>query len=984
MASKRPRKPGPKSPVSSRPDVPAASASTAAPRFSVVGIGGSAGGIEAFTHLLKELPENTGMAFVFILHMGHEQKSILPEILARSTEMPVSEVDREVKVEPNRVYTISPGTDLALKDGTLVPSRHGHEKGAKRSVDHFFASLAAERGHQAIGVVLSGSASDGALGLQQIKSEGGITFAQDGTAQHDSMPSHAIATDCVDFVLPPEEIAAEIARVARHPLLAVGAGEPVEVLPAVDTAVVIEALRAATGVDFSHYKRNTLHRRISRRMVLQRIEKPRDYVDFLKRTPGELEALYQDVLIGVTSFFRDPETFDSLKSDVFPRLVEERARSETVRMWALGCSTGEEAYSLAIAFSEFAEAARRPFPLQVFATDLNNKGIDTARAGYYPRRILEDVGNERIRRYFVEVDGGYRVRKSIRDACVFARHNILTEPPFSRIDLISCRNLLIYLGPEMQQRVIPMLHYALRPNGHLLLGKSETIGTFRDLFDLADARHKIYRKKPVPARLTVAGITSHIRPQRAGIAEGQKRAMAEGPAPNLLDIQKEAERLILMRYAPTSVLVNADFDILQFRGNTGAYLAPAPGRASLNLIKMLREGLLVPVRNLLSKARKDGMPARKNGLSFRSNGGYRDVAIEVIPLRGAAHGSPNYLVLFEETEPADRKARLKREEAEAAADEDEQQNLKQELSATREYLQSVIEQQEAVNEELQSANEEIQSSNEELQSINEELETSKEEVQSSNEELSTVNEELNHRNAELSQTNNDLINLLASVQMAIVMVGADLRIRRLTPAAEKMLNLIPADVGRPVRDLNLNISLPDLARHLEEVIDTVTAREFEVLDKQDRWHLLRLRPYRTVDNVIDGAVITLIDIDSVRRDQEKLRHQAELLDQAYEPILMWEIGGRIIYWSKAAEELYGYSKAEALSRGKYDLLGTGQSEAEINEKLEKTGRWSGDLMHTTRDGTSIRVSSRMSLVREADGRRLVVETIHPLDADARA
>ena len=984
MASKRPRKPGKRhntAPIASRPEVAAGSAASLP--FSVVGIGGSAGGIEAFTQLLKALPENTGMAFVFILHMGHQQKSVLPEIVGRSTEMPVSEVDREMKIEPNHVYIISPGTDLALQNGTLVPSRDGHEKGTRKSVDHFFASLAAERGHQAIGVVLSGSASDGTLGLQQIKSEGGITFAQDGTAQHDSMPSHAIATDCVDFVLPPEEIAGEIARISRHPLLAAGAVEPVEILPAVDTAVVIEALRAATGVDFSHYKRNTLHRRISRRMVLQRIERPEEYVTFLKSTPGELEALYQDVLIGVTSFFRDPETFDSLKSGVFPSLVAERARSEVVRIWALGCSTGEEAYSLAIAFSEFAEATRRPFPLQVFATDLNNKGIDMARAGFYPRRILDDVGNERIRRYFVEADGGYRVRKSIRDACVFARHNILTEPPFSRIDLISCRNLLIYLGPEMQQRVIPILHYALRPNGHLLLGKSETIGTFRDLFDLVDARHKIYRKKAVPARLMLSGVAPHIRPQGNGVAEERKRA-AEGPAPNLLDVQKEAERLILMRYAPASVLVNADFDILQFRGNTGAYLAPAPGRASLNLIKMLREGLLVPVRNLLSKARKDGMPARKNGLSFRSNGGYRDVAIEVIPLRGAAHGSPNYLVLFEETEPADRKARLKREEAEAAADEDEQQNLKQELSATREYLQSVIEQQEAVNEELQSANEEIQSSNEELQSINEELETSKEEVQSSNEELSTVNEELNHRNAELSQTNNDLINLLASVQMAIVMVGADLRIRRLTPAAEKMLNLIPADVGRPVRDLNLNISLPDLARHLEEVIDTVTAREFEVLDKQDRWHLLRLRPYRTVDNVIDGAVITLIDIDSVRRDQEKLRHQAELLDQAYEPILMWEIGGRIIYWSKAAEELYGYSKAEALSRGKYDLLGTGQSQAEINEKLEKTGRWSGDLMHTTRDGTSIRVSSRMSLVREADGRRLVVETIHPLDADARA
>jgi two-component system CheB/CheR fusion protein len=976
MASKRPRAPENPAPAPVGTDGEPESRNLLP--FSVVGIGGSAGGIEAFTQLLKALPPDTGMAFVFVLHMGSRQKSVLSEIASRATHMPVSEVDERTKVEPNHVYVISPGTNLVLEGGALVPSVRGAEQGSLRNVDNLFMSLATELGHQAIGVVLSGSASDGALGLEQIKGEGGITFAQDATAQHDSMPHSAIAMNCVDFVLPPDEIAREIVRIARHPLLARGV-EAAAVLPPVDTAVVLEALQNATGVDFSFYKRNTLHRRVSRRMVLNRMEKPEEYMEFLRSTPGEVEALYQDVLIGVTSFFRDRETFEVLKSEVFPKIVANRSRNDVVRMWALGCSTGEEAYSLAIAFSEFAEKAGRAYPLQVFATDLNGKGIDKARAGLYSRNIVDDVGPERIRRYFAEADRGYCVRKSIRDMCVFARHNVLSEPPFSRIDLISCRNLLIYLGSEMQQRIIPTLHYALRPNGYLMLGKSETIGTFRDLFELVDARHKLYFRKSVAPRLVLGNIVSGARSQARHAAERQM-PMRENPVAHLMDAQKEAERLLLTRYAPASVLVNDEFDILQFRGNTGAYLAPAPGRASLNLIKMVREGLLVPVRNMLNKARKEAEPVRRENLSVRTNGGYRDVAVEVIPIKGVGGAAGSYLVLFEEGASPDRKARLKRQRVEAAEDRAEQSgSVKQELDATREYLQSVIEQQEAANEELQSANEEIQSANEELQSINEELETSKEEVQSSNEELSTVNEELNNRNAELSRTNNDLINLLSSVQMAIVMIGANLRIRRLTPGAEKMLNLIPADVGRPIGDLNLSISVQDLEHHLQEVMDTVAVKEFEVRDKQGRWHLLRLRPYRTMDNVIDGVVVILIDIDNLKRDQEKLRYQAELLDQAYEPILMWEMGGTVTYWSKAAEEVYGYTRAEALRRRKYDLFGIVESAAEIEEKLQKHGRWSGKLVHAKRDGGKIQVSSRMSLVSEPDGRKLVIETIHPLE-----
>jgi two-component system CheB/CheR fusion protein len=979
MASRRPRSPAKGITASVSADHPVLESRLALP-FAVVGVGGSAGGIEAFTQMLRALPGDTGMAFVFVLHMARRHESILSEILARATPMPVSEVDRAMAVEPNRVYVISPGTVLVLKDGVLVPSVHGGAPGPAKSIDHFLISLAAELEHQAIGVVLSGSASDGALGLEQIKGEGGITFAQDATAQHDSMPSHAIATDCVDFVLSPAEIAAEIARIARHPLAAPSEKLP-EVLPAQDTEAVLEILRNASGVDFSHYKRNTLLRRINRRMVLRRIGKPEDYLDFLSHTPGEAEALYQDMLIGVTSFFRDREMFDSLRTDIFPRLVADHARHDVTRMWALGCSTGEEAYSLAIAFSDFAEAAGKQYALQVFATDLNGKGIDRARAGHYSKNIVDDVSDQVIHRYFVEADGGYRVRRNIRDLCLFARHNVLTEPPFSRIDFISCRNLLIYLGAEMQQRIIPILHYALRPDGYLWLGKSETVGAYRDLFELVDARYKIYRKKTgVPLSLT--GFVASPRPQATDPGELERRDRRElSVSARLHDAQKEAERVLLLRYAPASVLVDSEFDILQFRGDCGAYLTPAPGRASLNLVKMLREGLLVPVRNLLNKVRKEGTPVRKAGLSVRSNGGYRDVSVEVVPIKDAGGATSSYLVLFEESMSGDRTARLQRQKERVAEDRSEQEtvDVKQELAATREYLQSVIEQQEAANEELQSANEEIQSANEELQSINEELETSKEEVQSSNEELSTVNDELSNRNTELSQSNNDLLNLLASVQMAIVMVGANLRIRRITPAAEKMLNLIPADIGRPIRDINLNIPVPDLERYIAEVIDTVSTKEFEVADGNGRWHLVRLRPYRTADNRIDGVVVIMIDIDRVRHDQEKLRHQADLLQQAYEPIVMWEIGGTIIYWNRAAEQIYGYSKAEAVSRRNHELLGTWQSAPAIEAALEKYGHWTGQLVQVTRDGRKIKVDSRMSLVREADGRKLVIEANRPAE-----
>jgi two-component system, chemotaxis family, CheB/CheR fusion protein len=943
--------------------------------FPVVGIGASAGGIEAFSALLRALDPDAGMAYVFVLHMNPSHHSVLGNILSRATTMPVHEVTEPVPVRPNNVYVVPADSELSLKGGALRPVKRQREHGTPGSIDRFFSSLAEELGPRAIGVVLSGNASDGTAGLHEIKAASGVTFAQDGTAVHESMPESAVADGCVDFVLAPDQIAAELARIGRHPYLAPRLDEAPDVLPEFRFEQILDLLREATGVDFTHYKRSTLQRRISRRLMLSKARDIDEYTQVLMRQPAEIDALYQDLLINVTRFFRDPDAIEALKSEVFPALTAHRSLRDPLRVWVVGCSTGQEAYSISIAVSEFMESTGRHFPVQIFATDLNGAGIERARAGMYPRSIADDMSAARLRRHFVEEQGGYRIRKNLRDMCVFARHNILTEPPFSRIDLVSCRNLLIYLDQDVQHRIIPALHYALRPEGFLWLGSSETVGLHRDLFDVIEQKYKIYRKKAgtrVP--LVVKALAATMQPQPAS----DRPAFADSRSRNL-DPQREAERLLISRYAPANVLVDAEGDILHFGGNTGLYLSPAPGRASLNLFNMLREGLLVGVRSALGEARKSEAPVRKDGLAMASNGGFRSINIEVIPVK-ASGGHRHFLLVFNEpgaVHPGPGPhASARPEEFPADA---ENIDLKQELAATREYLQAVIEQQEAANEELQSANEEIQSANEELQSINEELETSKEEIQSTNEELSTVNDELSQRNAELMQSNNDLTNLLSSVQMAIVMLGHDLRIRRFTPTAEKMLSLIAADIGRPIRDLNLNVTLPGLEAQLEEVMDSATAREFEVPDKQGRWHLLRLRPYLTREHKIDGVVVVMIDIDAIKRSQETLRRQARLLDQAYEPILAWEFGGSFTYCNQAAEKLYGYSLEEMLARRHEDLLRPDASLQSIEKALERDGRWAGRLVHMGRQGQPIHVDSRMVLVREEDGRRVVIEANRPLD-----
>jgi two-component system CheB/CheR fusion protein len=951
--------------------------------FPIVALGASAGGLEAFTQLLRVLPADTGMAFVLIQHLDPTHASMLVDILARATVMPIAEATNHMEVTANHIYVIPPGVTMGIAGGMLQLSPRTEGRGQHRPIDHFLRSLAEEQGHRSIGVILSGTATDGTLGLQAIKAEGGITFAQDDTAQHKSMPHSAVSAGCVDFVLPPDRIAQEIARISRHPFVAPDGEERLPEEPALGG--VVEQLRIATGVDFASYKRNTLYRRIIRRAVLHKLEGLTDYARFLQGNPGEVDALYQDVLINVTSFFRNPEAFEVLKSTVFPRLTKDRSRHDPVRIWSIGCSTGEEAYSLAIAFVEFTEAARVPVPLQVFATDLNGAGVDKARVGLYPKTIAQEVSAERLRRFFVETDGSYRISKSIRDTSVFARHNVLADPPFSRIDLISCRNLLIYLEPTLQDKVMGVMQYALKPHGFLWLGSSENLGSYRDLFDVKDAKHKIYSKRPGPSR-----VAPNVFPAQAAMASGSDAQRRREVGAAGADAQREADRILLTRYVPASVLISADLEVLQFRGDTGLFLAPSPGKASLNLLKMLREGLLVGVRGALHKAMRQEAPVREEGLRVRSNGGYRHVDVHVIPIRrNVAEAGPYFLVLFEDV--AAEKGRHGRPEAsdrrkagvadptpgtERETTERETARLMQELAATREYLQSVIEQQEVANEELQSSNEEVQSANEELQSINEELETSKEEIESSNEELATVNEELQNRNLELSQSNNDFVNLLASVHLAIVMLGPDLRIRKFTPLAEKMFNLIAADVGRPITDIQLGVGVPNLTQLMIEVVETVSVKELEVRDKDGRWHILRLRPYRTLDNKIDGVLVVLIDVDALKRDQEIRRRQSELLEQTEEPIFMWELGGGITYWNRGAEETYGFTRTQAMGRTSYELLATSPAAPVYLDGLRREGHWKGELTHVRRDGQPVTVESRMVMERHEDRSPLVFQTDH--------
>jgi two-component system CheB/CheR fusion protein len=967
--------------------------------FPIVGVGASAGGLEAVRELLNHLPTDTGIALVLVQHLDPKHESMLAELLSRSTKMAVSEVRDGMTVAPNHIFVIPRNRDMTIRGGVLHLSPRAGGRSPHHSIDAFFRSLAEDQNNRAIGVILSGTASDGTQGLEAIKAEGGITFAQDTeSAKYDGMPRSAIASGCVDFVLPPSGIAKELARISSHPYLVADKLSAAVELEAESKGQdgfkrILNILAKASGVDFTLYKGNTLNRRMMRRMMLNRSDGYDQYARYLTSHPEEVENLCQDILINVTRFFRDPETFELLKEKIFPRILERRSHDDPVRIWVLGCSTGEEAYSIAMAFLEFAGEQASHIPVQIFATDVNDRAIAKARSGFYEKNITADVSPERLRRFFTEDNGGYRVSKPIRDMCVFAKQNVLADPPFSRMDLISCRNLLIYLEPAAQVKVLPVFHYALKPHGFLWLGSSETIGT-ADLFEVEDKKNRFYSKKRAPRRVGFDFVnpmpvqqTSELRP--VGIKAASERATDEAVA------LKEADKLILSRFAPGSVLVSDELEIVQFRGRTAPYLEPPSGKASLNLLKMAREGLLNGLRTAINKARKDNDVVRREGLAVKYDGRYLSVNLEVIPIKRRGSAELYFLILFEpvDSEPVKKTkgSPVPKRAARSKSNISRVSQLEHELDATSEYLQSVVEQYEAANEELQSANEEVQSSNEELQSINEELETAKEELESSNEELTTVNDELQNRNVELGRANSDLINLLDSIQMPLVMLDNKLRIRRFNTSAEKSLNLITTDIGRLIADIKTNIDRPDLTDIITEVIDTVTVKELEVQDTRGRWYLMRIRPYKTIENKIDGATVVLIDIEALKLHEKEIQESREyaeaIVETVLDPLVILDESLRVHAANDSFYETFNVTPQETVGGLIYEL-GSGQWDIQPLRTLLTNVLASGEEFRSFEVHLDFQFIGRRTMLlnarevrQEAGRRRLILLGIRDVTAE---
>jgi two-component system CheB/CheR fusion protein len=809
--------------------------------FPIVGIGASAGGLEAFKDLLRFLPDDAGMAYVLVQHLDPKHESLLPDLLARATRMPVHEAREGMKVRADHVYVMAPNTDMTLSQGalTLLPRTQDH--GQHLSIDRFLRSLAESRASGAIGVILSGTAADGTLGLQAIKAEGGMTFAQDPTsAQFDGMPQSAIAAGCVDFVGSPQDIARELTRISRHPYLRQPPEEEAEeeaALPGQEGAgrepefqQILRLLRRRTDTDFSAYKPTTLKRRWMRRMALWQIDSLAGYLTYLSDHQAEVEALYQDMLVGVTSFFRDPSTFQTLEGEILPRLVATKAAGSSIRMWVPGCSTGEEVYSLAICLLEFLAERSLSTAIQLFGTDLNAKAIAYARTGLYPPGALGALSPARLDHFFQPTGGSYQIQKAVRDLCVFAQHNLLKDPPFSRLDLLSCQNVLIYLGSVAQKKVIQSFHYALAPHGVLLLGPSETIGAASDLFAPA-GKHKrqLYVKKATSIRPLVVGNGRRSARGTPPVDESEEESiMVYEEEQREFDLQHETDRL-LANLAPASVVIDAQMEILHFRGDTDPYLGPAPGRASLNLFKMARAGLDMALRTLLSKARKNGQPVKHEGIQVSDHGVLRDIAVEVIPVKASAT-ERYFVILFEETPAPSTTSTISlvpenRQQGSAARREVKDRRIRQlerELESTREEMRSMIEELEAANEELHSANEESLSNNEELQSLNEELETSKEEIQASNEELLVVNAELQLRTAQAQEARDFAEAIVETIREPLLVLDANLRVQRANHAFYQCFQAEPADTEhRRIFELgDGHWNIPVLRTLLEELLPT--------------------------------------------------------------------------------------------------------------------------------------------------------------------
>jgi two-component system CheB/CheR fusion protein len=849
------------SPAPEQPALEEAALDEVAPKehpFPIVGIGASAGGLKALEAFFGNVPSASGIAYVVIQHRVPHGESLLPGLIGRTTSMPVTTVKDDTLIEPDHVYVLALEHELALIDGRLYLVEPTEPRYERLPIDYFFRSLAEDWDGSAIGVILSGTGTDGTLGVKAIKGEGGMAMAQAlETAEHGGMPSSAIDTGLVDFILPPNEMPAALMDYIHHDHFP-GSPAP-SAAPTVEQQLekIYTVIQARTGHDFSQYKENTVLRRVQRRMVVNQIEDIEDYVDHLKKERGEADRLFRELLIGVTRFFRDPEAFEALEHEVIPRLFNGDPAPHPIRVWVPGCSTGEEAYSIAILLAEEMQRREEKAVVQIFATDIDRDAIESARAGHFPANIVQDVSPERLKRFFIKDGDRYQIRQTIRDMLIFAVQSVVKDPPFSRLDLISCRNLLIYLASDLQKRVLPLFHYALRSGGYLFLGTSETLAGLEDYFEPLSRKWKIFKhngkRSGQESRLPMVTFPAiHSRPG------GPAQALSEKPN-SMADL---AHELLLAKLTPPCVIVTPDGEVLYFHRRTGKYLEPPSGEANLTLVGMARPGLELPLLTAIRKAQAEDREIVYTNVAVQTDCGEELINLTVRPLKEPPKMNGLLLVVFEDAgllEQAERKDAV----AEASNVQTERiENLERELQATREYLQTTTEELETSNEELKSTNEELQSANEELQSTNEELETAKEELQSVNEELVTVNNELEAKIDQLTHANNDMQNLLSSIQTAVIFLDSNLRIKRFNAAATGIVNLIESDIGRPLRHLVSNLEVGDLAGDAREVLATLSTKEKLVAIEDGERYVMRIQPYRTTSDVIDGVIITFVELYS--------------------------------------------------------------------------------------------------------------------------
>ena len=937
--------------------------------FPIVGIGGSAGSIEPFMEVFQKLPARTGMAFVVVLHLLPSQESRLPEIIARQTSMPVHQIKDGLLPQVDHVYVIPPNFSVLLQGGRLRLQPRS-PSGLFLPINTLFQSLAAEQRNFAIGVVLSGMDGDGALGMRAIKGEGGFSLVQNpSSARQPGMPTNSIANGHVDMILEPGEIAVQLAALGRRfsdaSWLRLEEGTPTFDDEREFTRV-LKLLKTVSGIDFRLYKPATIRRRVARRIVVHKLDSLADYTAMLQGSSTELRALQEDILINVTRFFRDAEVFDMLKRNVIPRIFAEKENEQQIRVWVAGCSTGEEVYSLAMCLLEHLSGDPLEPGIQIFGTDASEENVQRARLGNYPESIIHEVTPERLRRFFIKTEKGYQVNKRVRDLCIFARQNLSVDPPFSRLDIVSCRNVMIYFGPELQARVISTFHYALNPDSYLLLGSSESIREFTDLFTVVDRTYKLFTRVE---SLTHRALVPAFAPLSFPEASHEVNLPANVYLRRDADLNGLADRTILARYGPPGVIINREMEILQTRGRTSPFLEMAAGTASLQLARMLRESIAPEVMAAVIRGIRDCLPVQVDPLIVLTGDSDKvfQARLEVLPMpTGESTAAVKYFLvsflpsLHFGTDPA-AAVTDQRNYFPGLADLTLGQ-LQQDLSSTKLYLNSLLDEREATNQELISANEEIQSSNEELQSTNEELETTKEELQSSNEELQTVNDELQDRNSVLTQASNDLTNLLNSVNMPVLMLTGDLYIRHFTPQSQKLMNLRPQDIGRPFGEIRLNLAIENLEDRLTEVLDTLAPQEHEVQDRDGRWYFLRIRPYRTTENKIDGLLLVLVDIDQSRRSQHELRDArdfaASVISNTPLPLVVVDADFRIVYINDAFCDLCNLPRQAVERRGITDLAGVLWNMElplrsllhQVKENRAADGSFECDYKH--RDGTT--------------------------------